>query len=452
MPLDLDAVAGLLPDWLPNQRWYAGKGRPVAAYDLMPAATLVDGEPALYAAIVRIGYADGDEDHYQLLLSVRAARGDRLEHALLGPVVGGWLYDGCHDSELTGDLLRRLAAEDDVATLRFHRITAKTLETDLISLVMPVEQSNTSLVYGDAYVLKLFRRLAPGTNPELEVTRVLSELGSRHVVPPLAWMESRLAGEPVTLGLLQPYLRSASDGWAMATTSVRDLYAEADLHADEVGGDFASEALRLGRATARVHADLARALPTAAAGTAELAGLAQRMQRRLSAALTVVPELEAYAGPLRAAFEEVAGLPGPVPLQRIHGDYHLGQVMRTDDGWVLLDFEGEPAKPLAERRALASPLRDVAGMLRSFDYAARHLLTERPREGHLGYRANEWSTRNTEAFFTGYVEAGGPDPRDSPVLLRAFELDKAVYEVGYEARHRPTWLPIPLGSIERLAT
>nr|MBA2699754.1 aminoglycoside phosphotransferase [Nocardioidaceae bacterium] len=230
MPLDLDAVAGLLPDWLPNQRWYAGKGRPVAAYDLMPAATLVDGEPALYAAIVRIGYADGDEDHYQLLLSVRAARGDRLEHALLGPVVGGWLYDGCHDSELTGDLLRRLAAEDDVATLRFHRITAETLETDLISLVMPVEQSNTSLVYGDAYVLKLFRRLAPGTNPELEVTRVLSELGSRHVVPPLAWLESRLAGEPVTLGLLQPYLRSASDGWAMATTSVRDLYAEADLH------------------------------------------------------------------------------------------------------------------------------------------------------------------------------------------------------------------------------
>jgi len=452
MPLDLDGVATLLPDWLPTQRWYAGKGRRVAAYDLMPSAILVDGEPALYAAIVRIGYADGDEDHYQLLLSVRPERGDRLEHALLGPVAGGWLYDGCHDSELTGDLLRRLAVEDDVEGLRFHRIAAGPLETDLTSLVIPVEQSNTSLVYGDAYILKLFRRLAAGTNPELEVTRVLSDLGSRHVVPPLAWMEGRLAGEPVTLAVLQPYLRSATDGWAMATTSVRDLYAEADLHADEVGGDFAGEALRLGRVTARVHADLARALPTATAGAAELARVSERMQRRLARALPVVSELEAYAEPLRAAFEEVAGLTGPVPLQRIHGDYHLGQVLRTDDGWVLLDFEGEPARPLAERRALASPLRDVAGMLRSFDYAARHLLAERPREGYLGYRANEWSTRNTEAFFTGYVEAGATDPRHSPVLLRAYELDKAVYEVGYEARHRPTWLPIPLGSIERLVS
>ena len=446
MPLDLDGVAALLPDWLPHQRWYAGKGRRVSAYDLMPSATLVDGEPALYAATLRVGYADGNEDDYQLFLSARPERGDRLEHALLGPVAGGWVYDGCHDSAVTGDLLRRLAAEDDAEALRFHRIAEEPLETGLTSLVMPVEQSNTSLIFGDAYVLKLFRRLAPGTNPELEVTRVLSDLGSRHVIPPLAWIEGRLAGEPVTLGLLQPYLRSASDGWAMATASVRDLYAEADLHANEVGGDFASEALRLGQATARVHADLARALPTGTAGTAELRSLSAGMGERLAAALPVVPELGAHADALRAAFDEVAGLRGPVPLQRIHGDHHLGQVLRTDDGWVLLDFEGEPAKPLAERRAPASPLRDVAGMLRSFDYAARHLLAERPREGHLAYRAVEWSTRNREAFCAGYAESGGVDPRESPVLVRALELDKAVYE----ARHRPTWLPIPLGSIERL--
>jgi maltokinase len=450
MPLDLAGVREVLPDWLPRQRWYAGKGRPVTAYDVELLATVVEGPPDLYDVAVRVSFTGGEAETYHLPLARRTDRPDRLEHAFIGPVAGGWLFDGVHDAEVTVELLRLLDAPAEVDALRFHRLSEEPLQTDLVSLVLPVDQSNTSLTFGDAYFLKLFRRLTAGTNPELEVTRVLADLGSRHVVPPLAWMESRLDGEPVTLGLLQPYLRSASDGWAMATTSVRDLYGEADLHADEVGGDFAGEALRLGRATARVHADLARGLPTSTAGAAELAALAGRMRARLAEALAVVPELETYADPLQDAFDEVAGLSVPVALQRIHGDFHLGQVLRTDDGWVLLDFEGEPAKPLAERRALSSPLRDVAAMLRSFDYAARHLLAERPREAHLAYRAAEWSTRNREAFVAGYVEAGGIDPATFPVLFRAYELDKAVYEAAYEARNRPTWLPIPLASIETL--
>ncbi len=252
------------------------------------------------------------------------------------------------------------------------------------------------------------------------------------------------------LAMLQEFFRTASDGWELAKISVRDLYAEADLHADEVGGDFAGEAQRLGAATAEVHADLARALPTSVLGEAELAELAEQMTRRLEAAVAAVPALEDYARGLRSAFAALGAHEAGVPVQRVHGDYHLGQVLRTSHRWVVLDFEGEPAKPLAERAGLDSPVRDLAGMLRSFDYAARHLLADHPYEPHLSYRAEEWSQRNREAFCAGYADAGGPDPRADPVLLRAYEADKAVYEAVYEARNRPSWLPIPLASLARL--
>jgi maltokinase len=444
----------LLTDWLPHQRWFGAKGRQIDSVTVTQTVRLVDGEHSLDHVLVAVHLGE-DVETYQLLVGLRDRIPERLDHAVIGAVDNGIAYDATHDSELTHVLLQSLASEAAEGALRFDRLPDAAIATDLTSIVMSAEQSNTSLVFGDAMILKLFRKIAPGLNPDLEITRALAEAGSTHIVPPLAWLSTAWpgpdeAGAETTLGMLQPFITSATEGWKLAVTSVRDLYAEADLHADEVGGDFAGESERLGVITAEVHATLAAALPSRRTTEADNGRAADLMRARLERALAVVAELRPFAGALQAAYDDVAGLPAGVPIQRIHGDLHLGQALRTDDGWVLLDFEGEPARSLAERRALMSPLRDVAGMLRSFDYAARHLLAEQPGAAHLAYRAAEWAQRNRGAFCDGYAVAAGRDPREDAVLLRAFEVDKAVYEVVYEARNRPTWLPIPLGSIERL--
>jgi len=448
----VSSLDALLRDWLPAQRWYGGKGTAITAVRV-DSETRLPGDTDVRVTLLEVDSADGGTERYQLVVGRRTdALEPRLEHAVIGEVDGAVAYDAVHDHDAMAALLSLLAAGGDLEPLHFTN--AGEVDPAWTSRVMSAEQSNTSVVFGDAVILKLFRRLQPGANPDIEITKALADAGSTHVASPVAWYDGRLAGETTTLGLLQVFLKGASDGWATATASVRDLFAEGDLHADEVGGDFAGESERLGVATAEVHALLARTLPSGQAGPDESRATAQQLHERLDAALAVVPELAPHAQALHAAYDRVAARTEPVPVQRVHGDFHLGQVLRTQDGWVLLDFEGEPARPLPERTALMSPLRDVAGMLRSFDYAARHLLAGRggppAGEPQLAYRATEWAERNRQAFCDGYARASGSDPRDESVLLRAFELDKAVYEVVYEARNRPSWLPIPLGSIERL--
>ncbi len=166
----------------------------------------------------------------------------------------------------------------------------------------------------------------------------------------------------------------------------------------------------------------------------------------------MVGQLEPYGEVIRATYADLASIEEPVILQRVHGDLHLGQVLRTVTGWTILDFEGEPARSIAVRRELDTPLRDVAGMLRSFDYAAQHLRVGEVTDPQLTYRATEWVARNRQAYCAGYAEAGGVDPAEFGVLLSALEADKAIYETVYEARNRPHWLSIPLHSFERLVT
>jgi len=439
----------VLREWLPTQRWYGGKGKAVTAVRVEHEERLTGGEDVRHT-LLQVTDEDGHVERYQVLLGHRSGEVEsRLKNAVVGEVEGRTLYDAVHDPDAVSSLLRLHAEQRQLSRLSFTSTTE--LDPSLPPRVMGAEQSNTSVVYGEAYILKLFRRVQPGLNPDLEITRALAEGGSPYVAAPLGWLEGEVEGQTTTLALLQDFQHNSTEGWAMATASVRDLFAEADLHADEVGGDFAAESERLGVATAEVHLLLRDVLPSATADAEESARTGRQLHERLDAAIAVAPDLEPYADALRAAYDELSTRTDPVPVQRIHGDYHLGQVLRTDHGWVLLDFEGEPARSLAERTALMSPLRDVAGMLRSYDYAARHLLAERGGDSQLAYRANEWAERNRQAFCDGYARAAGTDPRDEAVLLRAFELDKAVYEVVYEARNRPSWLQIPVGSIQRLA-
>ncbi|MBF8191779.1 phosphotransferase [Nonomuraea sp. K274] len=434
----------LLAAWISRQRWFGGKGRPI---DELSIDSDVELTPGLRHLIVAV-WQEGSRDRYQVLLGERTTLPERLTHALIGTLGDVYLYDAVHDGERTSWLLDGMAHDEDRSGLRMRHVPGVDVDTSQRSLVLGAEQSNTSLVYGDAYICKLFRRLIPGINPELEIVTALAARDAPHIAQPYGWIETDLDGTDTTLAFMQEFLATANDGWGLALTSVRDLYASLpEVTAAEAGGDFAAESERLGAATARVHQELARAFPTEVIEIHELKRMAEGFRRRLGRAVVEVPDLRPHVGTIEHAFHQVELLTNEVPVQRVHGDYHLGQVMRTPTDWVVLDFEGEPGQPLSERRALSSPLRDVAGMLRSFDYAARHLLADRSQAGpSLEPRAQEWADRNRAAFLDGYAEGGGVITRADAALLRAFELSKAVYEVVYEARNRPLWMSIPLAA------
>jgi maltokinase len=451
-----DATAGLLDllaSWLPRQRWFPGRGARPPGLAIVSDVPLQDGYPALRHLIVEAQLPAG-RARFQVPVGYRPVSGlpPSLHGALVGHQNGIACYDALHDPELSHILLQGISDERLAGQLRFVREQGGPALTGYQhdGRLLGAEQSNTSLVYGDRVILKVLRRLFPGANPDLEVADALARLGSRQVAAPYGWIETDLDGEPVLLGVLSQFLAGASDGWTLALASLRQLRARPA----DPAKPFADEARLLGHATAELHKDLATAFGSRAMTAAELGSLAVDMHRKLSDAVDLVGDLRRYEGRIRAAYDAVAQLAMPVEVQRIHGDYHLGQVLRASHGWVALDFEGEPAVPLAVRRAPAPALRDVAGMLRSFDYAARHELVGKDTPGAADLTvagrnadagaASAWARQCQDAFCAGYAAGGGADPAGHATLLRALTLEKAVYEVVYEYRHRPSWLPIPM--------
>ncbi|GGX32593.1 hypothetical protein GCM10010297_62470 [Streptomyces malachitofuscus] len=461
----LGPLQELLPEWLAGRRWFAGKGQRPPRVEPVLTDLLHPGDPALVQLVVRAGQP-GHEEWYQLLIGVAGeAAGTPDEDAVIGRTAGPdgtprLLYEATADPRLMSRLLAHLAAEDADGRVECHRLPGAGLPLGLPARVLTAEQSNTSVAFGDRLMLKVLRRLVPGPHPELELLTALQRAGDVPSARPLAWMQTSDAfpAGRTTLALLQEFVPSRGDGWSLATAQAAECVTGDCASVAPVGG-FAEESRALGRATARVHTALAHQLGSRELDPDEARALAAELTGRLEQALDEVPELLPFARQLRTLHQDLPDLVDRghrLPVQRVHGDLHLGQVLRAPHGWVLIDFEGEPGHPLHERRRPRPAVRDVAAMLRSFDYAAHHaLFAERGRPttrhgGRSARRAAAWAVHNRRAFSAGYAEAGGADPRRSPVLLRAFEADKAVYEAVYEARNRPDWLSIPLAAIRRL--
>ncbi|WP_239532159.1 maltokinase N-terminal cap-like domain-containing protein [Microbacterium dextranolyticum] len=467
-----------LEAYLVRTRWFAGKGRPFTVTDARTLGVL-SGRTALpdvAVCLVTVTYTDDEDgsERYQVPLALYDEIEDRIGHAYVGPTEyegrTRHLYDALHDRDsmqwwLDGFVGAEPQGSTDVGGLRFRRVSGgDALDPGLRSSPMTGEQSNSSVRFDDVAIMKLFRKVSPGVNPDIEIHDELTRAGSPHVATLYGWVETEVDGQTVQLAMLQEFLRTATDGFELALGSVRTLLADPEQGVDGSGGDFAGEAARLGEALADVHDVLRQTFPAERRGRDSTAELARAMSTRLDAALRVVPDLAHVAPRLRALYAAVSDTEG-LDVQRIHGDLHLGQTLRTAHGWRIVDFEGEPGRPFEERSLPDSPLRDVAGMLRSFDYATGVVEMSRApssaqERGERSEQARRWSERAQRSFVDAYLAAldemdgGARSDRDAlarRTLLDAYVADKAVYEVVYEARNRPAWAPIPMGALTDLA-
>jgi maltokinase len=436
-----DAVATLIGPWLARQRWMAHGSDGPPTVEVEHSEVLVPPEGDAPGVLWFLVHA-GPGPVYQALVGVRPDAIDLGDRDVLGFVDAD---DGKH--------FAYDALVDPEAARRFAAIVGVPGVAEMMVRPVGAEQSNSSVVIGEKVIMKVYRRVHPGPNPDVEVGTALDRVGFNHLPSPVAvWRRG-----DYDLAVAQEYLAGGTEGWALALASLRDLYGGAEPDPAEAGGNMGSEARRIGNMTARLHLALSEAFGLHA-GSAE--GWARAIEER-AASLSLGPQVERRVGALAARVRRLAETGALGPCIRVHGDYHLGQVMRTDSGWYVLDFEGEPARPLAERRLPWPPAKDVSGMLRSFHYAAAVALADRDdadQEGLAG-RARAWEQHTREAFLEGYnrvegigslLPGGDPEGRATRELTTFFEVDKALYEVAYERAHRPDWEQIPRDAIDRL--
>jgi len=465
----------VLPGWLVTRRWFGGKARRIVRTQIEAAVPV--GQEAQQVLAVRVEYAEGPADRYAIPLGwARLEEIDGADASVIA--IGGEnrdvaVHDAVYHPGFRAALLDPMRSDsairgDGGAVSGQGGSLLKELDSpDLAnSRVLGVEQSNSSIIYDGQLFLKLFRRLHEGINPDAEITRYFSEQGHFGHVPAFGGeLLLRLdGGEAMPFGLMLGCVDNRGDAWAWALGRLRSQFAQEDSAANE---ETLARIGQLGQRTAELHCALAaptddEAFQPEPLSAADFRDLSTSVSARLDALCRALEgrseplagEVLAHAAELRTRIAALAQLSGGTVKTRHHGDYHLGQVLETGADWVIIDFEGEPTRSLAERRAKRSPLRDVAGMLRSLHYAAH---CGRPDAEPASLAAAEkWADQASSVFLERYfataagaafLPAQAPD-RDA--LLAAYLLEKALYEVDYELNNRPDWLPIPLRGVLRV--
>ena len=419
-----------LIEFITSQRWYGSKTREVGSATVIDRAKLRD---RLELQLVEVRFETGTHETYQLLTD-------------------GHGFDALRDDAHARTLLELMRAGETVTagegTVEFASLAG--VNDPRAARLIDGEQSNSSVVFDDALILKVFRRVEAGINPELELLRFLTEAGFANIAELAGWYAYSGAQMEATLGIMQRFVAGAEDGWERALDAI-------------VAGDeaFLDTLRRLGEVTGRMHSALGSNTTEPSfcpeqTSTESLGLLTATVDEEIERVFLSLPEDVPDLDPIRGRGEEVrerlrllTNIGGTGRVIRVHGDFHLGQTLWDGDDWVILDFEGEPARSLPERRRKRSPLRDVAGMLGSFGYAASaaEVLRDTPAP-------SDWEARARDEFLEGYRATVDrslvPSGAAMDKLLKVFELEKGVYELRYELNNRPDWVRIPVLGLARM--
>ncbi|HEX3817831.1 MAG TPA: maltose alpha-D-glucosyltransferase [Chthoniobacterales bacterium] len=502
----------VLPDYLQGCRWFGAKARTVREMRIVEQIRFSNDEAGGQLWLVQVDYTDGAPDVYALPVQITTGEAARslLRNARQAVIANltsennAILHDGLWDAEFRGKLFQLMQSgarlkggKGELVGITGSLLAQEPNEYKPFSQVLNAEQSNSSMLFDNRFFLKLYRKLEDGVNPDVEVTRFLTERRHFNHVPAFVGsIEYRRANaEPTVVALLQTAVPNEGDAWAVMLDAVgryyeRVLERKADLQSaaaapgpllgDLVGGVYPDKARLIGQRTGEMHLALAAEPEDKVFAPEPFNAMAQRsvyqsmrasLRKTFALLQKKVSELpEAF----RAEAVEVLGAEKQILAQeqrilqhhadaakiRIHGDYHLGQVLYTGKDFVILDFEGEPARALSERKLKRSALRDVAGMMRSFQYAAYSALwqstTREEDRVFLERWADLWYRQMSAYFLQSYLRTTSgagflpPKEADFQVLLEAYLLDKAVYEIGYELNHRPDWVIIPVRGIKHI--